>query len=145
MTTIPPPVRMRALGDLAWAAVLAAVAAAAWFGWLGWDEEYWYDAAGDAHGPYETWQVVGCGLTLLAGAVVGALAWRPFGPLAAMPVAFTTAWIITSAPGDDQGLWPVGAIMVLIGTALGAVLVGAVATAIAGTAKAPSRAGLFGF
>lgn len=115
--------------DLGWGLGLAVVAAAAWFAWMGWDDEYWYDAAGDAHGPYETWQVVGCVLTLLIAGVLGSALWRPLGPMAVMPVAFTAAWIVTSAPRDDQGLWPVGALFVLVGMVLGAGLVGSIVAA----------------
>ncbi|MDP9822265.1 hypothetical protein [Nocardioides massiliensis] len=124
MTTTPAPVRTSLTRHLAWGIGLAVVAAIAWFGWMGWDSEYWYDEAGDPHGPYETWQVAGCVLTLLVACVLGAALWRPLGPMAVMPPAFTAAWIATSASGDDQGLWPVGALFVLVGTVLGAGLVG---------------------
>lgn len=123
MTTTHTPVRS-VPRHLAWIVGLAVVAAIAWFAWMGWDNEYWYDDAGNAQGPYETWQVVGCALTFVVGCVLGAALWRPLGPMAVMPLAFTVAWVVTAAGTDDQGLWPVGAVLVLAGTLLGSGLIG---------------------
>lgn len=104
--------------------LVAGLTALTWYGWLGHDHEYQVDAAGVAHGPYETWQVVGCALTLLALALVTALLSRP-NLVFAIPVALTLAWSIDAASQDETGLWIVGAFMVLVGsTAVAAVLVG---------------------
>jgi len=36
-----------------------------------------------------------------------------------MTVTFTAAWSVAASVGDDSGMWPVGAFLVLIGMAIG--------------------------
>lgn len=133
-TTTPAP---RSSRDLAWGLGVAVLSAAAWFGWMGWDDEYQVDpATNEVSGPYEAWQVVGCVLTLLVVGVVAARRWRPFGTALVLPVAFTLAWSVTAASEDDSGLWGVGAVLVLLGTAVASLVVVAVVAAIA-TAREP--------
>jgi hypothetical protein len=47
-----------------------------------------------------------------------------------VPVAFTAAWSLTAASYDSSGLWPVGALAVLVGTLVGTALVGGVTRAV---------------
>ncbi|WP_447646398.1 hypothetical protein [Nocardioides zeae] len=104
---------------------------------MGWDDEYQVDpATNEVSGPYEAWQVVGCVLTLLVVGVVAARRWRPFGTALVLPVSFTLAWSVTAASEDDSGLWGVGAVLVLLGTAVASLVVVAVVAAIA-TAREP--------
>lgn len=108
--------------DLIAGLLVAAASAGAWLAWMGWDDEYQVDAAGNASGPYEVWQVVGCALTLIVLAVLAAWLWRPWAVVVIAPIAFTLAWSVTAARSDDSGLWAVGAIMVLVGTVVGAIV-----------------------
>ena len=104
--------------------LLAAVTVGTWAAWLGWETGYRTDPqTGSVSGPYSWWQVAGCVLTLI---VVAAVAGRWVSPFVVVPVvagAFTVAWSARASSSDETGLWGVGAILVLIGTAAGAALV----------------------
>lgn len=111
---------------------LAVLSAAAWFGWMGWDTERDVDpVTQSSSGPYEAWQIVGCGVTLVA-LLIGALLLRVPAPLAcaAMTVAFTAAWTTTAAATDDSGLFVVGAVLVLLGSAAATAAVAATTVAL---------------
>ncbi|GAA1165049.1 hypothetical protein [Nesterenkonia sandarakina] len=129
MTTLPPagPAdRSHSWGSsrfLAWALFVILGSTGAWFAWMGWDQEYQVDpVTGLAHGPYEAWQVIGCGITLLAVAVPASWG-RHWKSVLLLPPSFTVAWSVTAASEDSSGLWLVGAIMVLIGSSLGTAVV----------------------
>lgn len=109
---------------------LAVLAAACWFAWLGRDTTYQVDpATGVASGPYEAWQVLGCVLSLAVAVVLGTV--KLGGPVTVVvtTLAFTVAWSVT-ASADETGLWLVGALLVLVGVAVGAGVVAAVTTAV---------------
>lgn len=112
-------------------ALVAVLSAACWFGWMGWDRQYQTDpVTGVSSGPYEVWQVAGCVVSL---PVVAVLAVRVLGgrrAVAAVAAAFTLAWVATTAPSDGSGLWLVGAVLVLLGTAAGVGLVALVGLVI---------------
>ena len=111
--------------------VVALVSIAAWWGWLGWDDEYQVDpVTGVASEPYEAWQVVGCVLTLLVLAVVGGALWRPLLVALVMTLAFTSTWTAWAAAEDETGLFLVGAVLVLLGTAVGSVLLALLGSAV---------------
>ncbi len=114
----PPRRSLRLLG---WVTFVVLGSAAAWFGWMAWDQEYWTDPdTGMEHGPYRAWQVIGCGLTLVAIAV-----WTSrsrWWPTVLLPPSFTLAWSVTASE-DTTGLWMVGAIMVAIGSTVGTLIV----------------------
>lgn len=111
---------------------LAVFSAAMWFAWLGWDHEY-YLVDGVAQGPYRAWQVVGAGVTLVAGAVVAYAAVRrvwAIVPLAAAgALGFAVPWSIDAARTDESGLWVVGLIFLLAGAGAGLLVVLAIASA----------------
>ena len=92
-------------------ALLAAAAALTCWIWLGHDTVY------------QSWQVIGCGTVFLLLGVLAGLRtrWRILA-VAVMALSFTVAWSIPASSDDDTGLWGVGAIMVLIGSAFGATL-----------------------
>jgi hypothetical protein len=97
---------------------LIATTVGAWWVWLGWDTEKTVDPeTGAASGPYAVWQVAGCVLTLALIAAVGGWWLRPWLVAPVMTVAFTVAWSAQAASTDGSGLWLVGAILVLVGTA----------------------------
>jgi hypothetical protein len=100
------------------AVLLAVGAAAAHAGWLGWDHEYQLDpGTGVSSGPSEAWQVLGCAATVGALAAGAGLLRRPGLALIVVPAVFTTVWSLDAAPRDDSGLWAVGAVLVLLGSA----------------------------
>ncbi len=102
------------------AVLLALASAACWFGWLAWDRSYQVDpATGVASGPYDAWQVIGCALTLVGVTMVATTRLPPRIVIPLVPVAFTAAWSFTAATTDTQGLWPIGAALVLLGTLAG--------------------------
>ncbi len=117
-----------------WASVvlIALLSAGLWVGWFAWDTEYQFDpSTGEMAGPYAIWQGVGASL---CGIVVAGFAYRllPFGvAVLVLPASFTLAWIGTAAVGDETGLWMVGAILVALGTTLGAVVLLGIAAAVA--------------
>jgi len=104
---------------------VAILSAGSWFAWMGWDHQYQIDPRTQvASGPYEAWQVVGCGGSLLLLLVVALLLrvrWFVASP--AMTVAFTAAWIATAASTDETGMYGVGAILVLLGLTAGTAVV----------------------
>ncbi|WFE53771.1 hypothetical protein [Micromonospora sp. WMMD1155] len=103
---------------------LAAATVGTWLLWLGWDDEYTVDAeTGATSGPYAPWQVIGCVLTLVLLAALAARRLSPWLVVPVMTVAFTAAWTWRAASADDSGLWAVGAVLVLVGTAAGSTAV----------------------
>jgi hypothetical protein len=119
------------VGALVEILLLAAATAASWFVWFGWDHEYQTDpVTGVASGPYETWQGVGCVLTLAVIGVLAAVRVNPVAAAVTMTVAFTAAWCATEMPGDSTGLAGVGAVMVLLGMGLGTAVWFGVAAAV---------------
>jgi len=102
--------------------VLAALVALTWWVYLGRDTTYQLDSSGQMGGPYEAPQVVGCALTLGVLAVIGALILPDWVVVVTISSAFTVAFSI-DASSDITGLWLVGAIEVLLGSALGIWLV----------------------
>ncbi|EXF24237.1 hypothetical protein BG28_07260 [Nesterenkonia sp. AN1] len=108
---------------LAWSLFVILGSAGAWFGWMAWDQEYQVDpVTGMEHGPYEAWQVIGCGITLLLIALWTSRS-RWWLTVLLLPPSFTVAWSLTAAAEDSTGLWLVGAMLVGIGSTLGTVVV----------------------
>lgn len=88
--------------------------AASWFAWAGWG------FAGP--GRFAVWQITGTAVCLIAIALL-APRWLPGWLVGVVvPLSFTAAWSVTAASTDDQGLWPIGAFLVLLGTAAGALV-----------------------
>jgi hypothetical protein len=98
-------------------ALVTALSALAWLAWLGRDNEYQTDPATRMEsGPYEVWQIAGCGVSLLILLVVAQLAGvRALPASAALTLGFTGAWTNQAARSDTTGLYAVGAIMLLAG------------------------------
>lgn len=117
-------------------ALLAGVAA--WFAWLGWDTTYQTDhATGATSGPYEAWQVVGAVGTLACVAVLASPRLSVLGGALALAVGFAAAWTASAAPGDESGLWAVGAVLVFLSTLAGAASAGGIARAVRRRASHP--------
>ncbi|WP_405861772.1 hypothetical protein OG361_40275 [Streptomyces sp. NBC_00090] len=99
-----------------WTALASAgVAMAAWAAWLGWDQHRDGHPDGSTTGPYEAWQVIGLGLTLLAP-----VCWAAFRGHATAAVIGTTAGLTVAAfydwSDDSSGLFAIGVVLVMIGT-----------------------------
>ncbi|MEU3690598.1 hypothetical protein [Streptomyces narbonensis] len=111
------------------ASVSAAVAMAVWAAWLGWDQHRDVHPDGSTTGPYEAWQVVGLGLTLLAP-----VCWAALREYAVAGVAGTTAGLTVAAfydwSDDASGLFLIGTILVMIGTLAVTSAVSLLATAV---------------
>ena len=126
------------------AVALSLFSATMWFAWLGWDHEY-YLVDGVAQGPYRTWQVLGCGSSIVAGSVLAYLRVRGTGMIvvlaAAAVIGFAVPWALDAAATDDSGLWVVGLFLVVVGGGIGLVLVGAVSAAAAGARRRLHPAG----
>ncbi len=122
------------------AAVSAGVSTTlAYFAWLGWHEKQVYDARGIAHGPYETWQVLGLAVTLAALAFVGGWLRQAKPTAIAMTLVLVVVWSVDAATqaSEDASLWPVGAVLLAIGSAAGlslATLLGTILRRLSGTA-----------
>lgn len=133
--------RVARLGGTALA--LALFAAAMWFAWLGWDHEY-YLVDGVPQGPYRAWQVLGCGLSVSAAAVLAQLwvrsVWSIFVLAAAATVGFAVPWALNAASTDDSGLWVVGLLFLVAGGGGGLVVLLAVTAAAAKGRRAGERA-----
>ncbi|GIF12836.1 hypothetical protein [Actinoplanes teichomyceticus] len=126
------PVRRSPLFQVTAAASVAVLSAGAWLGWLGWDDEYQTDpVTGTESGPYQTWQIAGCALTLLillSAAVLGRV--RPLYASAALTLGFTATWTIQAALSDDSGLFAAGALMLLVGLSVACAIVCALLTGL---------------
>jgi hypothetical protein len=109
----------------------AVVSGAAYTGFLAWDTQYYLGADGTLHGPYQAWQVIGVVLVLaIVGFVSGLRAvWVPV--VVAATVVVTVGFSISGATSpQNDGLWPVGSMLVLIGTAAGMSLLAALGSAL---------------
>ncbi|MET9605927.1 hypothetical protein ABZZ17_12780 [Streptomyces sp. NPDC006512] len=95
--------------------VLAALAMAGWAAWLGWDQHRDVQPDGSTTGPYEAWQVIGLGLTLLVpvywAASRGHVAAAVLGTTTGLTVAAFYDW-----SDDSSGLFVIGVGMVMIGS-----------------------------
>jgi len=107
-----------------WFVGLAVIAAPDYLVWLGWHRHKHLNSAGTLSGPYETWQVLGVVAVLAGVSVFAARRGHWFATTASVPVAVTTMFSIEAATNvDGDGLWPVGALLVLLLSGLGTWLV----------------------
>lgn len=105
----------RSASQVVAALVPAVVAMAAWAAWLGWDQHRDVHPDGSTTGPYEAWQVIGLGLTLLAP-----VCWTAFRAGAVAAVLGTTAGLTVASAydwsDDASGLFVIGVGLVMFGT-----------------------------
>jgi hypothetical protein len=95
--------------------------AGGYFCWLGWHRPKQLQPDGRLTGPHSAWQVMGLVLTL-AVITLAVTWWSKTAWIApVMTTVATTAYFSADAAtsSDNDGLWPIGAALVLIGTALG--------------------------
>jgi hypothetical protein len=106
-------------------AVLVVATVADYMAWLGWDQHKDVHPDGSLSGPYETWQVAGFVLILVALTVWVSRRGHIVLGTVVVPVVLTICFSIDPATdSENDGLWPVGAAAVLFGSALGVALVG---------------------
>jgi hypothetical protein len=103
--------------------LLAVIVVGVWWLMLGHDQTYQYDADGTASGPYEALQVLLFIVALALVTFAAGLLLPAWAVAATVTVALTAAWSIQASSKDLTGLWAVGAIGVLLGTAIGSGLV----------------------
>jgi peptidoglycan/LPS O-acetylase OafA/YrhL len=110
---------------LLWSVAIAAAVVAIYWAFLGWDRHKDVDpVTGAVTGPYQPWQVIACGVVLAA--VVFAAGWRgrTWVAVLVVPVVLTVCFSVDAATGTDgDGLWPIGAALVAVGSLLGAAAV----------------------
>ena len=127
---------MRSRSPVVVAAAVAAAVAGIYVAFLGWDQAMDVDpVTGRLTGPYSTGQVIACGAAYLLVAVVGGIRSASVTALVA-PVTFTLLWSVDAATDPlDQGLWPIGAVMVAVGTGIGAKLAATSGAALGGALR----------
>ena len=102
----------------------------AYLGWLGWDQAKELGADGYLHGPYQWWQVIGLVITVVALASIGGRLAHPLLSTFVISVVLTLSWSVDAATGpgmENDGLWPLGSILIAIGSFVGVYLVASVA------------------
>jgi hypothetical protein len=104
---------------------------------LGWDQTKEPGPDGNLHGPHEVWQVVG--IVVALGLIAAAAGWRrhPWVAVIVTTVVMTACFSIQGARDPlNDGLWPVGAILVAFGTFAGVATVALVAAILASRSAA---------
>lgn len=109
--------------------------------WLGWDQHRDVHADGSSTGPYEAWQIVGLVLILSVLAVTAGRLQIPLLGSLTISAAMTVSFAVDAASSPfSDGLWPIGAILVLIGTAVGTWLVATLAARLGSSdRRVPAR------
>ncbi|MBF9133809.1 hypothetical protein I0C86_33470 [Plantactinospora sp. S1510] len=110
---------------LLWGVALAGATALAYWAFLGWDQHKETDpVTGSQTGPYQAWQVVGLGLVLALLVFETARRGRPWLASLVVTVVLTVFFAVDAATdADGDGLWPVGAALVAVGSLFGTGLV----------------------
>lgn len=104
-------------------------AVVAWLTILGWHAEPWTGPDGSQQGPYHAWEVATFVALLGALTFVAGAFGSPIVAAVAATLATTAIFAADARGTDDSGLWVVGAVVTLIGTALGTTVVAAAAAA----------------
>ena len=111
------------------ALLLVVVTIAAYAALLGWDTGYDTNpVTGEVTGPYQPWQVIT--LALVVGALAAWAGWRGHLVVAliVLPLTLVVAFLVLTVRGQDQtGLFIVGALFMLVGSAVGVGVVSGVA------------------
>lgn len=95
--------------------LLVGVTMAAWAAWLGWDQHRDLHPDGSTTGPYDAWQVIGLGLSVLV-----LVCWAASSGYAVAAAPATTAGLTVAASydwsDDSSGLFAIGVGLVMIGS-----------------------------
>ena len=98
----------------------------AYLGWLAWDQRKTrIPGSSTFEGPYEPWQVIGLGVTLVVLAAAVTWVGRGWVAVAVIPVVLTVAWSVDAATesAPDANLWPIGAAFLAVGSFIGILVV----------------------
>ncbi len=118
--------------DLGVAVALMGFSAAMWFAWLGWANAN-HGIEGYKPGPYATWQVSGCAVSIGLATVIAFLCMRQkwlgvaLAPLAAVAFAVPLTW---DASEDRTGLYLILTFEVVVGGTIGLATLLAIAAAV---------------
>ncbi|WP_371678691.1 hypothetical protein [Streptomyces sp. NBC_01276] len=116
--------------------LLAGATTAAWAAWLGWDQHRDVHPDGSETGPYQAWQVIGLGLTVLAlaywAASRGHTAAATLGTTAGLTLASYYDW-----SDDGSGLFMIGVSLITLASLAAT---GTLALALAAAKHKPTRA-----
>ncbi|MFY1670983.1 hypothetical protein ACN27G_13585 [Plantactinospora sp. WMMB334] len=115
-----------------WIAGLAGLTALAYWAFLGWDRQKETDpVTGAETGPYQAWQLIGLGVVLALLVFEAGRRGRPWLAGVVVPVVLTVAFSLDAATSPDgDGLWVIGAVLVLLGSALGTGVVAGLGAAL---------------
>lgn len=103
---------------------------------LGWDQERDIKPGGGTTGPYEAWQIIALGAVVGVVSIWAGLRERPMVGAASLTVALTTCFVLDHAfEKATDGLWPIGAISLAAGAAVGTTFVSTRATTWAQAAR----------
>lgn len=121
----------RAVNRPAAAGLLAAGVLAGYLLFLAWDQRKDVDAFGRETGPYQAWQVVGYGAVLAALAFTAGRLGRPWLATVVIPAVLTGCFAVDAATdADGDGLWPIGAALLAVGSAAGTAVVAAIGASL---------------
>jgi hypothetical protein len=117
---------------LVWSVLSAAVVAGTYWAFLGWDRRKDLNpATGELTGPYQPWQVIGCGAVLALLAFESGRRGRIWPVALVLPTVLTACFAINAATDpDSDGLWPIGAALVALGSTAGTAAVAALGAAL---------------
>jgi hypothetical protein len=118
---------------LLWSALSAAIVAGTYWAFLGWDRRKDLNpATGELTGPYQPWQVIGCGAVLTLLAFEAGRRGRIWPVALVLPTVLTASFAISAATdSESDGLWPIGAALVALGSSAGTAAVAALGAALA--------------
>ena len=91
--------------------------------WLGWQRAKHLGPDGYLHGPYDPWQIAG--FIVVLGVIVVAAASRGHAKVAVVTTTLVVTLFFSVQGATDprsDGLWPIGAVLVAVGTACAASL-----------------------
>ncbi|MGA3527679.1 hypothetical protein [Melissospora conviva] len=109
---------------LLWIIALGATTVAAYLALFGWDQRKDLDVVtGNETGPYEAWQIIGLGLVVAALAFLAGRKHQVLSAVVALPLALTAAFAVIAVSSPEPGFWPIGALLLALGSAAATTLV----------------------
>ncbi len=122
----------------------ALAAVVAYVAWLGWNAEKTVQPGSTSEtGPYEAWQVVGLALTWVVVVAVATWVANSWVAVAGGTAGLVGAWVadITTHPTADAGLWPIGAVLIVLGAGFVGALVALITVAVRSRVRKTRRTG----
>lgn len=95
--------------------MLVAASSLNYWGWLGWDRYKDLQPNGGETGPWQAWQIIGCVVVLTAIVAYAARLGHPRLAVAVTTLTTTLSFSITGMTDPyNDGLWGVGAVLILL-------------------------------